>query len=71
MFIQLVVLVYHLPSRRFTFHANLTRILDLIMSTEESLYTRAMVKQIGLLQTALTARVDTARSNYGNRHQSS
>ena len=44
--------------RQFTFHANQIHILGLIMSTEGSLYMGAMVKHIGILQTALTARVD-------------
>ena len=55
---QLVVLVRRLVSKQFTYHANQTYILGLTINTEESFYTGAMVKQSGVLQTALTARVD-------------
>ena len=55
---QLVVLVHHLASRQFIFLANQIQILRLIISTEGSLYMGPMVKQIGILETALTARKD-------------
>ena len=42
--------------------ANQVHILDLAVRTEELLYMGAMVKQIGILQTTLTARVDMCES---------
>ena len=60
---QLVVLVHHLPSRQFTFHANQIHILGLPISKEESFYKGAMVKQIDTPQTALTARVVIMRTD--------
>ena len=55
---QLMGLVHRLPSPRFTSRANLTHIVETTIRTAESLFTRAMAKQIGKRQTALTARVD-------------
>ena len=58
MFAQLMVLVLRLPSRLSISQANLTGIAEVTASTVESLFTRATGKQIGILQTTLTARVD-------------
>lgn len=62
MLTKLVVLVHHLPSRQVAFHANQAHILGLTISTKESLYMGAVVKQIGILQTALSARADMLSS---------
>lgn len=69
LFAHLVVVVHHLASRQFTFHANQIHILGLIISTEESFYMGAMVRQIGILQTALTARVSRICCDHAKRYQ--